>query len=49
MTSAYSAFPNRGVRMEPYSIVSISDREGNVLEENAARTGTRRSEPTRRS
>jgi penicillin-binding protein 1A len=33
MTSAYSAFPNRGVRMEPYSIVSIADREGNVLEE----------------
>ena len=33
VTSAYSAFPNRGVRMEPYSIVSISDREGNVLEE----------------
>jgi penicillin-binding protein 1A len=33
VTSAYSAYPNRGVRMEPYSIVSISDREGNVLEE----------------
>jgi penicillin-binding protein 1A len=33
VTSAYSAFPNRGVRMEPYSIVSIADREGNVLEE----------------
>ncbi|HET9568906.1 MAG TPA: PBP1A family penicillin-binding protein, partial [Vicinamibacterales bacterium] len=33
VTSAYSAFPNRGVRMEPYSIVSISDREGNVLQE----------------
>jgi penicillin-binding protein 1A len=34
MTSAYSAFPNQGVRMKPYSIVSIADREGNVLEEN---------------
>ena len=33
VTSAYSSFPNRGVRMEPYSIVSITDREGNVLEE----------------
>jgi penicillin-binding protein 1A len=33
VTSAYTAFPNRGVRMEPYSIVSITDREGNVLEE----------------
>jgi penicillin-binding protein 1A len=34
VTSAYSAFPNRGVRMEPYSIVSIADRDGNLLEEN---------------
>src|SRR5213076_2443549 len=34
MTSAYSSFPNQGVRMKPYSIVSIADREGNVLEEN---------------
>ena len=33
VTSVYSAFPNRGVRMEPYSIASITDREGNVLEE----------------
>ncbi len=34
MTSAYTAFPNQGVRMRPYSVVSIADREGNVLEEN---------------
>jgi len=34
MTSAYSAFPNQGVRMRPYSVVSIADREGNVIEEN---------------
>ena len=34
MTSAYSAFVNRGVRMTPYGVVSITDREGNVLEEN---------------
>jgi penicillin-binding protein 1A len=34
MTSAYSAFPNGGVRMRPYSILKISGREGNVLEEN---------------
>jgi penicillin-binding protein 1A len=33
VTSAYTAFPNRGVRMEPYSIISIADREGNVLHE----------------
>jgi penicillin-binding protein 1A len=34
MTSAYSAFVNHGVRMTPYSIVSVTDREGNLLEEN---------------
>jgi penicillin-binding protein 1A len=33
-TAAYSVFPNRGVRMTPYSIVSIADREGNILEQN---------------
>ena len=34
MASAYSAFPNQGVRMEPYAVVSVADREGNILEEN---------------
>jgi len=34
VTSAYSAFPNQGMRMVPYSIVSVSDREGNLLQEN---------------
>jgi penicillin-binding protein 1A len=34
MTSAYSAFVNRGVRMAPYGVISITDREGNLLEEN---------------
>jgi len=34
MTSAYSVFPNQGVRMRPYAIGKVSDREGNVLEEN---------------
>jgi penicillin-binding protein 1A len=34
LTSAYTAFPNQGVRMRPYSVVNIGDREGNVLEEN---------------
>ena len=33
MTSAYSVFPNGGVRMRPYPILKISDRDGNVLEE----------------
>ena len=34
VTSAYSAFPNHGVRMTPYAVATIADREGNVLEEN---------------
>ncbi|HEY7186531.1 MAG TPA: PBP1A family penicillin-binding protein [Vicinamibacterales bacterium] len=34
MTSAYSAFANQGVRLEPYSVVTIADREGNVLDEH---------------
>jgi penicillin-binding protein 1A len=34
MTSAFSVFPNRGVRMRPYSVLKVTDRQGNVLEEN---------------
>jgi penicillin-binding protein 1A len=34
MTSAYSVFPNQGVRMRPYAVLKVADREGNVLEEN---------------
>ena len=34
MTSAYSVFPNQGVRMKPYEVLKVTDREGNVLEEN---------------
>jgi penicillin-binding protein 1A len=34
MTSAYSVYPNQGVRMRPYSVLKVRDREGNVLEEN---------------
>ena len=34
MTSAYSVFPNQGVRMTPFLIDQIADREGNLLEEN---------------
>ncbi len=33
LTSAYSAFPNHGIRMQPYSVMSITDREGTLLEE----------------
>jgi penicillin-binding protein 1A len=34
MTSSYTAFANQGVRMEPYSVITISDREGNILDEH---------------
>ncbi|HXE79869.1 MAG TPA: PBP1A family penicillin-binding protein [Vicinamibacterales bacterium] len=33
-TSAYTVFPNQGVRMRPYFVLQVLDREGNVLEEN---------------
>jgi penicillin-binding protein 1A len=33
MTSAYSTFPNGGVRMTPRAILKISDRDGNLLEQ----------------
>ncbi len=33
VTSAYSAFPNQGIRLQPHQVVSVIDREGNVLEE----------------
>ncbi len=34
LVSAYSVFPNQGIRMKPYFIVKIEDREGNLLEES---------------
>lgn len=34
VTSAYSVFPNQGVRMRPYLVQKVTDREDNVLEEN---------------
>jgi len=34
VTSAYTVFPNQGVRMKPYGVLTVQDREGNVLEEN---------------
>lgn len=34
VTSAYSAFPNGGVRMTPIDVLKVMDREGNLLEEN---------------
>ncbi len=32
MTSAYTTFPNQGVRMTPVMMVDVTDRDGNVLE-----------------
>ncbi|HKT81615.1 MAG TPA: PBP1A family penicillin-binding protein [Vicinamibacterales bacterium] len=34
VTSAYTVFPNQGIRFEPYSIIKVQDRDGNLLEEN---------------
>lgn len=39
VTSAYSVFPNQGVRMKPFSVTKVMDREGNLLQES-------RSEPS---
>jgi penicillin-binding protein 1A len=36
ITSAYTAFPNQGVRMKPFDVLTVKDREGNLLEENRA-------------
>jgi len=33
LTSAYSAFPNHGIRMEPFFAESFNDRDGSLLEE----------------
>ena len=34
MTSAYSVFPNQGVRMKPFAVLKVQDRDRNLLEEN---------------
>ena len=34
ITSAYAVFPNRGIRMTPFRITKIVDRDGKVLEDN---------------
>ncbi|MEW5983574.1 MAG: PBP1A family penicillin-binding protein [Acidobacteriota bacterium] len=43
VTSAYSAFANQGLRMQPYQISKIVDRDGTLLEEQRpeARDGIR--------
>ncbi|MEW6320016.1 MAG: PBP1A family penicillin-binding protein [Acidobacteriota bacterium] len=34
VTSAYSAFPNHGVRLHPYAVLAVTDRAGAVTEEH---------------
>jgi penicillin-binding protein 1A len=34
VTSAYTTFPNQGVRMKPFDVLAVKDRDGNLLEEN---------------
>ena len=34
MVAAYASFANQGLRMKPYLITKITDRDGNVIEEN---------------
>jgi penicillin-binding protein 1A len=34
VTSAYTTFPNGGVRMKPFMVLNVKDRDGNLLEEN---------------
>ena len=36
LTSAYSVFPNQGVRMTPYFVGTVTDRDGTLLEEHRA-------------
>jgi penicillin-binding protein 1A len=36
VTSAYSVFPNGGVRMKPFDVLQVRDRDGSLLEENRA-------------
>jgi penicillin-binding protein 1A len=38
MTRAFSVFPNGGIKIEPRYILKITDRYGNVLEENEGST-----------
>ncbi len=36
ITSAYTTFPNQGVRMKPFMVLSVKDRDSNLLEDNRA-------------
>ena len=34
ITSAYTTFPNQGVRMKPFTVLNVKDRDGSLLEDN---------------
>jgi penicillin-binding protein 1A len=34
LVSAFTTFPNKGIRMKPYFITRIEDKDGNILEES---------------
>lgn len=36
MTSAFGVFANEGVRVEPFAIIRIEDKDGNVIEQNVS-------------
>jgi len=38
LVSAFSVFPNKGVRARPYLVIRIEDKDGNILEENLPST-----------
>jgi penicillin-binding protein 1A len=40
MVSAYSAFPNQGIRMRPFLVTRVTDRDGNLLEETHPKAGS---------
>jgi len=38
ITSAYGTFANQGIRVEPFYVIRVEDREGRLLETNATRS-----------
>ena len=38
LVSAFTVFPNQGVRVEPFAVLRIEDKDGNILEEATPRS-----------
>ncbi|MFB0564619.1 MAG: penicillin-binding protein 1A [Candidatus Aminicenantaceae bacterium] len=38
IVSAYTTFPNKGIRIKPYFITRVEDKDGNILEEHKVET-----------